>query len=72
MKLSDADSMLVWVLLREFRIRQVHMAVVINEYGGTVGVCYLWSSIFLMLLFFSFFYDERESFFQICFKIFRL
>ncbi|KAL4555379.1 hypothetical protein LXL04_037997 [Taraxacum kok-saghyz] len=31
------DSMLVWNLLREFRIRKVHMAVVLNEYGGTVG-----------------------------------
>lgn len=34
-----ADSMSVWNLLREFRIRQVHMAVVLNEYGGTIGVC---------------------------------
>ena len=34
-----ADSMSVWNLLREFRIRKVHMAVVLNEYGGTVGVC---------------------------------
>jgi CBS domain containing-hemolysin-like protein len=34
-----ADLMSVWNLLREFRIRQVHMAVVLNEYGGTVGVC---------------------------------
>lgn len=33
-----ADSMSVWNLLREFRIRKVHMAVVLNEYGGTVGV----------------------------------
>jgi CBS domain containing-hemolysin-like protein len=33
------DSMSVWNLLREFRIRQVHMAVVLNEYGGTIGVC---------------------------------
>ncbi|TKY57379.1 DUF21 domain-containing protein [Spatholobus suberectus] len=32
------DSMSVWNLLREFRIRKVHMAVVLNEYGGTVGV----------------------------------
>ncbi|KAL8255256.1 hypothetical protein R6Q59_033477 [Mikania micrantha] len=32
------DSMLVWNLLREFRIRKVHMAVVLNEYGGTVGI----------------------------------
>jgi len=31
--------MSVWNLLREFRIRKVHMAVVLNEYGGTVGVC---------------------------------
>lgn len=30
--------MSVWNLLREFRIRKVHMAVVLNEYGGTVGV----------------------------------
>jgi len=33
-----ADSMSVWNLLREFRIRQVHMAVVLNEYGGTIGI----------------------------------
>lgn len=33
-----ADSMSVWNLLREFRIRKVHMAIVLNEYGGTVGV----------------------------------
>ncbi|KAG7595328.1 FAD-binding type PCMH-like superfamily [Arabidopsis thaliana x Arabidopsis arenosa] len=33
------DSMSVWNLLREFRIRKVHMAVVLNEYGGTIGVC---------------------------------
>jgi CBS domain containing-hemolysin-like protein len=33
------DSMSVWNLLREFRIRKVHMAIVLNEYGGTVGVC---------------------------------
>ncbi|XP_009402839.2 DUF21 domain-containing protein At1g55930, chloroplastic-like isoform X2 [Musa acuminata AAA Group] len=32
------DLMSVWNLLREFRIRQVHMAVVLNEYGGTVGI----------------------------------
>ncbi|XP_074575363.1 DUF21 domain-containing protein At1g55930, chloroplastic-like isoform X2 [Curcuma longa] len=32
------DSMSVWNMLREFRIRQVHMAVVLNEYGGTVGI----------------------------------
>ncbi|GAA0146134.1 hypothetical protein LIER_06160 [Lithospermum erythrorhizon] len=32
------DSMSVWNLLREFRIRKVHMAVVLNEYGGTIGV----------------------------------
>ncbi|XP_039027038.1 putative DUF21 domain-containing protein At3g13070, chloroplastic [Hibiscus syriacus] len=32
------DSMLVWNLLREFRIRKVHIAVVLNEYGGTVGI----------------------------------
>lgn len=32
------DSMSVWDLLREFRIRKVHMAVVLNEYGGTIGV----------------------------------
>ncbi|KAL0306280.1 UNVERIFIED_CONTAM: DUF21 domain-containing protein, chloroplastic [Sesamum radiatum] len=30
--------MSVWNLLREFRIRKVHMAVVLNEYGGTVGI----------------------------------
>ncbi|KAL3503592.1 hypothetical protein ACH5RR_038041 [Cinchona calisaya] len=32
------DSMSVWNLLREFRIRKVHMAVVLNEYGGTIGL----------------------------------
>ncbi|XP_052207243.1 DUF21 domain-containing protein At1g55930, chloroplastic-like [Diospyros lotus] len=32
------DSMSVWNLLREFRIRKVHIAVVLNEYGGTVGI----------------------------------
>uniref|UniRef100_A0A1D1YQI3 DUF21 domain-containing protein At1g55930, chloroplastic n=2 Tax=Anthurium amnicola TaxID=1678845 RepID=A0A1D1YQI3_9ARAE len=32
------DSISVWNLLREFRIRKVHMAVVLNEYGGTVGI----------------------------------
>lgn len=32
--------MSVWNLLREFRIRKVHMAVVLNEYGGTVGVSF--------------------------------
>ena len=37
--LHFADSMSVWNLLREFRIRKVHMAVVLNEYGGTIGVC---------------------------------
>ncbi|CAI5985638.1 unnamed protein product [Closterium sp. NIES-64] len=31
-------SMSVWNLLREFRIRKVHMAIVLNEYGGTVGL----------------------------------
>ena len=41
------DSMSVWNLLREFRIRKVHMAVVLNEYGGTVGVCVLTISLFL-------------------------
>uniref|UniRef100_A0A7N0RE38 CBS domain-containing protein n=1 Tax=Kalanchoe fedtschenkoi TaxID=63787 RepID=A0A7N0RE38_KALFE len=32
------DSMSVWNLLREFCIRKVHLAVVLNEYGGTVGI----------------------------------
>lgn len=32
------DSMSVWNLLREFRIRKVHMAIVLNEYGGAVGI----------------------------------
>ncbi|RZC89869.1 hypothetical protein C5167_035864 [Papaver somniferum] len=32
------DLMSVWNLLREFRIRKVHMAVVLNEYGGTIGI----------------------------------
>jgi CBS domain containing-hemolysin-like protein len=36
--LCISDSMSVWNLLREFRIRKVHMAIVLNEYGGTVGV----------------------------------
>uniref|UniRef100_A0A2P2KSP4 Magnesium and cobalt efflux protein corC n=2 Tax=Rhizophora mucronata TaxID=61149 RepID=A0A2P2KSP4_RHIMU len=35
------DSMSVWNLLREFRIRKVHMAVVLNEYGGAVGIATL-------------------------------
>ncbi|KAJ7513613.1 hypothetical protein O6H91_23G006700 [Diphasiastrum complanatum] len=35
------DSMSVWNLLREFRIRKVHMAIVLNEYGGTIGVATL-------------------------------
>ncbi|XP_024157653.1 putative DUF21 domain-containing protein At3g13070, chloroplastic isoform X1 [Rosa chinensis] len=33
-----ADSMSVWNLIREFRIWKVHMTVVLNEYGGTVGI----------------------------------
>ncbi|KAK8527126.1 hypothetical protein V6N12_054351 [Hibiscus sabdariffa] len=32
-----ADSMLVWNLLRQFHIRKLHVSVVLNEYGGTVG-----------------------------------
>uniref|UniRef100_A0A0D6R7T7 CNNM transmembrane domain-containing protein n=1 Tax=Araucaria cunninghamii TaxID=56994 RepID=A0A0D6R7T7_ARACU len=32
------ESMSVCNLLREFRIRKVHMAVVLNEYGGTIGI----------------------------------
>lgn len=32
------ESMSVWSLMREFRIRKTHMAVVVNEYGGTVGI----------------------------------
>ncbi|XXG46454.1 hypothetical protein AAC387_Pa02g1299 [Persea americana] len=32
------DSMSVWNMLREFRIRKVHMAIVVNEYGGAVGI----------------------------------
>ncbi|GBG76546.1 hypothetical protein CBR_g22294 [Chara braunii] len=32
------DSMSFWTLLREFRIRKVHMAIVVNEYGGTAGL----------------------------------
>lgn len=43
------DSMSVWNLLREFRIRKVHMAVVLNEYGGTVGVCKLTYSCFHLM-----------------------
>ncbi|KAK8602782.1 hypothetical protein V6N13_084985 [Hibiscus sabdariffa] len=31
------DSMLVWNLLRQFHIRKLHVSVVLNEYGGTVG-----------------------------------
>jgi Mg2+/Co2+ transporter CorC len=43
--------MSVWNLLREFRIRQVHMAVVLNEYGGTIGVCpYETHFLYLMIL----------------------
>ncbi|GKV49497.1 hypothetical protein SLEP1_g56248 [Rubroshorea leprosula] len=30
--------MSVWNLLREFQIRKVHMAVVLNGYGRTVGI----------------------------------
>ncbi|RDX75613.1 DUF21 domain-containing protein, chloroplastic, partial [Mucuna pruriens] len=32
------DSMSIWDLLRDFRFKQVHMAVIYNEYGGTVGI----------------------------------
>ncbi|XP_028768402.1 putative DUF21 domain-containing protein At3g13070, chloroplastic [Neltuma alba] len=32
------DSMSVWDLLRKFLIQKIHMAVVLNEYGGTVGI----------------------------------
>ncbi|XXG48764.1 hypothetical protein AAC387_Pa02g3123 [Persea americana] len=32
------DSMSVWNLLREFRNRKVHMAIVLNEYGGAIGI----------------------------------
>ncbi|KAJ1441280.1 Transporter-associated domain [Sesbania bispinosa] len=32
------DSMSIWRLLRDFRFKKVHMAVVCNEYGGTVGI----------------------------------
>ncbi|GJR48850.1 putative DUF21 domain-containing protein, chloroplastic [Tanacetum coccineum] len=32
------DNIVVWNLLREFRIKKVHMAVVLNKYGGTVGL----------------------------------
>ena len=46
-----ADSMSVWNLLREFRIRKVHMAVVLNEYGGTIGVCAALLSMLLYSLF---------------------
>jgi len=35
------ETMSVWNLLREFRIRKSHMAVVVNEYGGTVGIATL-------------------------------
>lgn len=42
--------MSVWNLLREFRIRKVHMAVVLNEYGGTVGVC-TWITQIVLLTF---------------------
>ncbi|KAJ9153888.1 hypothetical protein P3X46_027276 [Hevea brasiliensis] len=31
------DSMSVWNLLREFRITKVHMVVVLDEYGATIG-----------------------------------
>ncbi|GLT29595.1 hypothetical protein SLA2020_044500 [Shorea laevis] len=33
------DSVSVWNLLREFQIRKVHMAVILNGCGGTVGLC---------------------------------
>ena len=32
------ESMSLWKLLTEFRIRKVHMAVVVNEYGGAAGI----------------------------------
>jgi hypothetical protein len=35
------ETMTVWNLLRQFRMRNTHMAVVVNEYGGTVGICTL-------------------------------
>lgn len=40
----------MWNLLREFRVRMVHMAVVLNEYGGTVGVCISAHSVFLSFI----------------------
>ncbi|KAL9688366.1 hypothetical protein QQ045_032787 [Rhodiola kirilowii] len=46
------DSMSVWNLLREFRIRKVHMAVVLNEYGGAVGVDIQWFQGMSMRIFF--------------------
>lgn len=53
--------MSVWNLLREFRIRKVHMAVVLNEYGGTVGVSILALIViyFKGLFFFKFFYELK-------------
>jgi len=33
------ENMSVWNLLKEFRLRKSHMAVVVNEYGGTIGIC---------------------------------
>jgi len=35
------ESMSVWNLLKEFRSRKSHMAVVVNEYGGVVGIATL-------------------------------
>ena len=32
------ESMTVWKLLQEFQVRNKHMAVVVNEYGGCAGV----------------------------------
>jgi len=32
------DSMSVWKLLQEFQVRNVHMAVVVNEFGGCSGI----------------------------------
>ena len=33
------QSMAVWNVLEEMRRRRIHMAIVVDEYGGTAGVC---------------------------------
>ena len=32
------ESMTVWNALEEMRMRRIHMAIVVDEYGGTAGL----------------------------------